>query len=565
MTRVFFFLFAVTVLAAGAAWLADRPGDVMLNWQGWRIETSVAVLIVALVVLVLVIMALWTALRVILGGPSALAGYFRSRRREKGFQALSRGMIAAGAGDQKLARRHAAEARKLMAGEPLTLLLQAQAAQLAGDRKAALNAFEAMLEDPDTEMLGLRGLYIEAERAGDDVTARLYAERAAERASGLPWAANALLEFHTREGDWEAALDRVERNSSSRLFDKKQTNRARAVLLTAQAIEREESDPDDALERALEAHRLAPELVPAAAVAGRLLAGEGNTRQAARVLEKTWRLSPHPEIAEVFLHARPGDSARDRMKRAQTLAAKLPSEPESRVALAVAAIDAHDWTAAREALAPLVRDGATRRICLLMAEIEDGEHGDTGRVREWLARALRAPRDMAWVADGAVSAEWAPVSPVTGRLDAFEWTTPPDAITANSPAIDHSIRDENEASAPKMKVIESEPAHEDVADAEQPAVTSPEDTRKSTAQDEKADMTAASGRKGSGSGQQTMRSSAPVAAAGPVTETAPPAGAGRGEETEIVDVTADAMPRPPDDPGPGPEEDAAEPAPRGYA
>ena len=65
-----------------------------------------------------------------------------------------------------------------------------------------------------------------------------------------------------------------------------------------------------------------------------------------------------------------------------------------------------------------------------MAEIEEGEHGDQGRVRAWLARALGAPRDPAWIADGRVFAEWAPVSPVSGRVDAFEWKVPPARLPA---------------------------------------------------------------------------------------------------------------------------------------
>ena len=59
-----------------------------------------------------------------------------------------------------------------------------------------------------------------------------------------------------------------------------------------------------------------------------------------------------------------------------------------------------------------------------MARIEGEQHGHTGRVREWLARAVNAPRDPAWTADGVVSDRWAPVSPVTGALDAFRWRVP---------------------------------------------------------------------------------------------------------------------------------------------
>jgi HemY protein len=56
--------------------------------------------------------------------------------------------------------------------------------------------------------------------------------------------------------------------------------------------------------------------------------------------------------------------------------------------------------------------------------IEEGQSGDQGKAREWLARAVRAPRDPAWTSDGLVSDEWEPISPVTGRLDAFEWKVP---------------------------------------------------------------------------------------------------------------------------------------------
>jgi HemY protein len=70
-----------------------------------------------------------------------------------------------------------------------------------------------------------------------------------------------------------------------------------------------------------------------------------------------------------------------------------------------------------------------------MARIEGEQHGHTGRVREWLARAVNAPRDPAWTADGVVSDRWAPVSPVTGTLDAFRWRVPVEAIDAPKGAL----------------------------------------------------------------------------------------------------------------------------------
>jgi HemY protein len=50
-----------------------------------------------------------------------------------------------------------------------------------------------------------------------------------------------------------------------------------------------------------------------------------------------------------------------------------------------------------------------------------------------MARASRAPRDAVWMADGVIAANWAPASPVTGRLDAFVWQQPAERLGAEIP------------------------------------------------------------------------------------------------------------------------------------
>ncbi len=81
-------------------------------------------------------------------------------------------------------------------------------------------------------------------------------------------------------------------------------------------------------------------------------------------------------------------------------------------------------------MTPLVAMGErpTARMCVIMAELEEREHNAQGLAREWLARASRAPRDPVWIADGHWSKQWAPVSPVTGKLDAYRWMQPKEEI-----------------------------------------------------------------------------------------------------------------------------------------
>lgn len=423
MIRVIIYLVAVGVLAFGAAWLADRPGDVLITWQNWRIETSVMVLAVAVVTVAVLTVTLWTMVRAIMRAPGTLSLYLRTRRGVRGYLAVSRGLIAVGTGDARAARRFADEARRIAPNEPLTLLLSAQASQLAGDRAAAERTFKVMAGRDDTRLLGLHGLFIEAQRRDDMTAARLYAEEAAKSAQAPAWAGRAVFDGRCAAADWTGALEQLDRNMKAGLVDRAAYQRQRAVLLTTRAYAAEEPDPASARAFVLEAVKLAPTLVPAAALAGRLLGELGDLRRAARIVEAAWKSNPHPDLADTYAHLRPGDSARDRLARVGALAQMAPGHVEGALAVARAALDAQEFAAAREALAPLI-GAPTQRVAMLMAELEETEHGDLGRAREWMARAVHARRDPAWTADGLVSERWMPVSPVTGRLDAFQWKDP---------------------------------------------------------------------------------------------------------------------------------------------
>jgi HemY protein len=454
MIRVLLFLALVAVLALGVVWMADRPGDVAIVWQGYRIETSVMVAVVAVALVALLAVLAWSIVRSILRSPDLIAMFLSHRRGVRGYLAISRGLIAVGAGDAAAAKRAATEADRVAPGEPLALLLNAQFAQLSGDRAAAEHAFRAMAERDDTKLIGLRGLYIEAQRRKDVAAARAYAEEAANAAPALGWAGQAVLEFRCASGDWTAALSALDRNSRFGLIDKTEYKRQRAVLLTARALAA--ADGDRARSLALDALKLAPTFVPAAELAGRLLGEAGELRRASRIIEKAWAANPHPDLAETYAHLRPGDSARERLARVQSLALKVPSQGaphiESALAVARAALDAQEFAVARNAIRPLLKE-PTQRVATLMAEIEQRESGDEGRAREWMGRALRAARDPQWSADGFVSDRWMPVSPVSGRLDAFQWKVP---LAELGDA--RAIIDLDELDAEKPPVIVAPPA-----------------------------------------------------------------------------------------------------------
>ncbi len=352
MFRIILFLVLIALAAAGAAWVADQTGDVVLSWGGWRIETSLPVFALMLGVAVVAAMLAWSMLRALWRTPERIRRSGRERRQARGRHAITHGLLAIGHGDSTAARAHADVARRHAASDPLALLLHAQSAQLDGDREGARRTFRAMAERADTRLLGLRGLFIEAQRADDPVAAVGIAEEALKLAPASTWASQAVLGFRCAQGDWTGALTILDNNLSSGLIDKATFRRQRGVLLTARALELENVDRDLSRDSVMEAIKLAPTLVPAAVLAGKYQSEAHQVRRSMRIVEAAWLAHPHPDLADAYAHVKLGDSARQRLVRVETLAAKAPGHIESALAVARAAIDAAEFARAREVLAP---------------------------------------------------------------------------------------------------------------------------------------------------------------------------------------------------------------------
>ncbi len=423
MFRIFFYILIIAGISYG---LSLIDGDLTIQWAGGEIQPSIRTVLLAFIAAFLLLMIVWSLFRMVLSTPEAFSRYLTVKKKKKGIEALSSGLIALGAGDDIMAQRHAMQAKKTLPNDPMTLMLRAQAAELKGDILQATQLYESMLAASDTELFGLRGLYLLALQQNEIEAAAQYAARAVQRRPDLSWAVLGLFDLQCKKHSWRAALDTLKTATSNRHVNNKTAKRQRAVLLTALAQELEDSDMDEALKLASEASRLAPALIPASVVAGRIYASKGQMSPALKVLRKCWKLAPHPDLAVVSAFARPGDSVRDRLERTKSLARLTPGHREAALAVATAAIEAQDWASAREALGPLTRARPTQRVCTLMARIEAADNGDVGSVQEWLARGIHAMPDPQWVADGIVADEWAPLSPISQKLDGFEWKVPPE-------------------------------------------------------------------------------------------------------------------------------------------
>jgi HemY protein len=429
MSRAIFVFSVLVIVAAAAAWLADHPGQVTVFWQGYRIDTSFAVLaalFAAAVFVVALLLRLWAAL---VGGLRLSKRARAERRRLRGYRALTQGMVAVAAGDAGEAMKQARRADTLLAEPPLTLLLSAQAAQLVGDTDAARRYFTDMLNRPETAFLGLRGLLTQSLRDRDVPRSLGLAQRAYALRPRTPWLVQTLFELQARAGHWTEALQTLKKAVRQKTITAAEGARRQAIALFGQARQAEfDGRRDDTVSYLKRAHRQAPHLVPVTAKYADLLIEQGHKRRAQRVLEKAWAAGPHPDLARVFTRLVRDEEPLDRMRRLAVLEKLAPTHAETRLALADAAIHANLWGEARRHLKLVLLDKpADRRACLLMAKLEESEHHDVAAAREWLARATDAEPEPDWVCERCATPApvWGVVCPNCGAVDSLLWGAPP--------------------------------------------------------------------------------------------------------------------------------------------
>lgn len=435
LLKVVAFLAIAVALAFGAAWILEKPGEVTIAFAGREFALtpigfviSLVLFLVAALIVLKIIGFLGAVVRFLLGDETAISRYFNRSRERRGFDALSDGMVALAEGDPRLATRKAAKAEKLLRRPDVTRLVSAQAAELSGDQGKAQDYYKSMLENDRTRFVGVKGLMHQKLEAGETDTALELAKKAFALRPQNPALLRTLFELQSGKADWSGARKTLNASMTARMLPRDVGTRRDAVLslADARAAFAQGNDARGA-EAALQANKLAPTLVPAAALAAGVHAGKGSKRRATKVLTAAWSANPHPDLAAAFAAIVPDETPAARRKRFETLIAAAPRDPESRLLATELALAAEDFPGARKALGDLAVTDPTTRSLALMAAIERGQGASEAVVRGWLAKALNASRGPQWTCEKCnhVHAAWAPVCDNCSAFDTLAWKVAP--------------------------------------------------------------------------------------------------------------------------------------------
>ncbi len=420
------FVLRLVVLVALAVWLADRPGTARIVWHDYVIETSAAFLGLCALAAGFVFYLLFRFWHLIKHGPEQWRLHRKLKKLRQGQDQLTEGLIAVAGGNAAEAGRLAVGARKLLGATAATQLLQAQAAQLAGDHRAAREIFRALAADSDSAVLGYRGLIMEARRQQDWAEVNHLIEKLREIKSDTPWLNLIRFELLARRQEWRDADIALTQVTATRLMEPARAKQNRAALLVAASqSEAKQKHDDKALQAAEPAVRQVSDWAPAIINLARRQMDTGHHRAAHRTIEKYWGRAPHPLLAAVYRADQA--EAMEAYKQVERLCHANLDAPASRFVLAEAAWASDIWGEARRHLIALIsHNQATQGVYKMLARLERREGGDERTAMQWLIKAGEAPPDPVWLCQscGGTQEEWQALCSHCGNFNTLEWQSP---------------------------------------------------------------------------------------------------------------------------------------------
>jgi len=453
MIRALWFVAKLAVLVLAIGWLAARPGWITVDWLGYRIELAVGFAAAALCVLLLCVVFIDRIWRGFVSMPATLRRYRYTVRREKGYRALTSGLVAVAAGDPQGAEKSARKAEALIPKTPLTKLLTAQTALLNGNVPKARREFTDLLEDGEAAFFGLRGLLTQTLKDGSYGEAQTLIRKAEALQPKRVWVVRTRFEIETRNKSWPEALEVLKKAEKMRIYDAATARRHRQAISTAQAMENEKQGYlTIAAKQAARAAGLDHGFAPAGVLLASLYERLGKNRAALKTLERAWKAQPHPAIAALWMQLMPParkepsvyEAGRDAYQWARRLAAQNPQHSLSQRLAGHAALEASLWKEARERL-------TAANDFRALAKLERAETGNEAKAREWLEHAEDYPPEPRWICGGCghIAARWAALCPHCAAFNALDWATPQG--DAHTPRLAPSLPD-NDIIAPPAQI-----------------------------------------------------------------------------------------------------------------
>jgi len=427
MIRIVWNAVLLAVIALIAAWLSNNPGFVQMDWLGWRVQTSVAVVIGVFVIGYAVFYAFLAKPLLLLKNKIVYwaRADLRAQKMAKAkvsrevdrYTLLGKGLVALAAGDVAAAEKMQKDiVKKFADDEAKTFVFEAQLAEAKNDTAKAMELYGKLADAPETRLLGMRGKIRLFRLNGAPEKALQACEELLNEKNPMPWTVSEAFELQVHEKQWDKAIATLEKARKMDLFDKKTLKHLKASVLLEQSAETTDAAEKEKL--IFEAEETDDSLIQAVLNAAALNAEKGEIRKARKQLCKLWKTAPCWAVYEAYQALTPEKPALEAVTDLQELLNENKDAEINALAMADASLKARLWGQAKGLLEKyLTVKPNSKRALLMMAEVAAANRDEKTAV-EYGEKAAVAETEPMYFCSACHTAfnEWHTVCPTCHTL-----------------------------------------------------------------------------------------------------------------------------------------------------
>jgi HemY protein len=426
MIRLLFILLIVAGLTTAMLWFSDNDGSVIMEWMGYRIQTSVSILTLTLLMFCVLFTVSVQFFFWCINTPKRLKRSLEDHKKKKGMEAVTQGFVAIASGDSKEARHYTSRAESFLGKHILTRLLSVQTAQLEGDVDTMRAEYTAMLEHDETELIAIKGLLVQARQDKDWDKAAFLAEKLEKMRPNAEWILPILLDCYKRTRQWKKASETLNRTHKNHLIDENSYRHLSAVLHLAEASYAPPNELLTLTDLYATAYKRDQLCVPAVLQYAAHLRVLEEPRKAKRILEQCWDKTQHPHLLDAFLELHEDLSHEKRFRLMEKIVNQHPDQVEGRLLVARLALQASQLDQASHHAHAAIATRETVGGCRTIAAILKQERASAEEIENWLRRAEHALPDPAWRCTSCnhTVQSWHHECPSCRGFDTLNWYAP---------------------------------------------------------------------------------------------------------------------------------------------
>lgn len=419
MIRTLWFLLKILAVVGAAIWVADRSGHVTIEWQNVVVETSTALLVAAVALLMVVTYSLTRFIDSIRTTSRLYRMHEALRYQRRGHKLLGEALDAISVEKPKRAISLLKRAEKMIGPSHMVEIVKAR----AGKEDTQAPVAVADLSSP----FAWRDAIENNLERGNAAQARQLAEQFAQKNPDLVLPKKLLLQIYLHEAQWNEALNMLDFLRSVNAMPRKDIRAQRAVVFAERArLAIKRHDYAEGFEYAMHADRLRPVWAPAILQASAALAGQDKPREAANLIARSWAQAAHEQLADIYVTLKHFKNPLKMAQESERLARKAPSLSASHWLLLQAGLAARLYGEARHHGEALVVADPSRKVFNAMARIEDMEKNDKAAAGRWLLKGEASRPDPAWICASCKKphSQWQALCAACKAFDTLAWGHP---------------------------------------------------------------------------------------------------------------------------------------------